>query len=168
MILQKKSSCFNHWVVTLVAGDNDYEKFVLLIAWATWVQIIPYNWQSSEQLWVTTNDDFVVILSQRLLYLQHNIIACSLMYMRVWPLSKMDNQWLLYLQDQVVEGLGSFLSGCLMQMEKHTIHNHCLFSLSATRCTLWSKQQISRFLLCCAWDKEKCSNTSCPVFVVLN
>jgi len=33
-------------------------------------------------------DGFVVILSQRLLHLQ-DIIACSLMYMQVWPLSKM-------------------------------------------------------------------------------
>ena len=38
----------------------------------------------------------------------------------------MHDQWLLYVQDQVVEGLGSFLSGCLMQLAKYTIHNHAL------------------------------------------
>ena len=52
-------------------------------------------------------------------------------------------RWLLYLQDQVVDGLGSYLSGCLMQLAKYTLHSHCLFSLSATRVTtLWLKQPI--------------------------
>ena len=31
---------------------------------------------------------------------------------------------------EVVEGLGSFLSGCLMQLARYTTHNHCLISLS--------------------------------------
>ena len=54
----------------------------------------------------------------------------------------MYDQWLLYLQDQVVDGLGSFLSGCLMQLAKYTIHNHCLFSLFATKVTtLWLKKK---------------------------
>ena len=48
----------------------------------------------------------------------------------------------------IFDGLGSFLSGCLMQLAKYTIHNHCLFSLSATRVTtLWLKQP-TLFLLC--------------------
>ena len=35
-------------------------------------------------------------------------------------------------------GCRSFLSGCLIQLAKYTIHNHCPFSLSATRVTtLW-------------------------------
>jgi len=39
---------------------------------------------------------------------------------------------------EVVEGLGSFLSGCLVQIAKYTIHNHCLSSLCATRVSiLW-------------------------------
>ena len=150
--LQKKSSCFNHWMVTLVAGDNGYEKFILVLE----VNCIS-NPSSNHSLQLTIfrttvshykkNDDIMVILSQRLLYLQHKFIVCSLMYMQVWPLSKMHNQWLLYLQHQVVEGLGSFLSGCLMQLAKYTIHNHCLFSLSATRVTtLWLKQPIC---FCC-------------------
>ena len=47
----------------------------------------------------------------------------------------------------IVEGLGSFLLGCLMQLAKYTTHNHCLFSLSATRVTtLWLKQPIC---FCC-------------------
>ena len=95
----------------------------------------------------------MVILSQRLQNLQ-DVIACFLMYMQVWPLSKMQDQWLLYLQDQVVEGLGSFLSGCLMQLAKYTIHNHCLFSLSATRVTtLWLKHQF----VFAVWSNWSCS-----------
>ena len=48
---------------------------------------------------------------------------------------------------EVVEGLGRFLYGCLMQLAKCIIHNHCLFSLSATRVTTpWLKQPIC---FCC-------------------
>ena len=49
----------------------------------------------------------------------------------------MHNQWLLYLQDPVVDCLGSFLPG----LAKYTMHNHCLINLSATRVT-------NLFLLC--------------------
>ena len=69
---------------------------------------------------------------------------------------------------KVVEGLGSFLSGCLMQLAKYTIHNHCLISLSATRLTtVWLKQPIC---FCCVaptvnqWLWPSCStwtNSSC-------
>jgi len=55
---------------------------------------------------------------------------------------------------KVVEGLGSFLSGCLIQLVKYTTHNHCLFSLSATRVTtLWLKQPLILFLLCTHFRK---------------
>ena len=65
----------------------------------------------------------------------------------------MQDRWLLYVQDKVVDGLGSFLSGCLMQLAKYTIHNHCLFSLSATRVTtLWLKQPIC---FCCEIKGQK-------------
>ena len=41
------------------------------------------------------------------------------------------------------DGLGSFLYGCLMQLAKYTLHNHRLFSSSATRVTTqWLKQPI--------------------------
>ena len=41
------------------------------------------------------------------------------------------------------DGLGSFLYGCIMQLAKYTLHNHCLFSSSATRVTTqWLKQPI--------------------------
>ena len=43
--------------------------------------IIPYNWQSSEQLWASyykKYDAFVVILSHWLLYLQDNCYCCML------------------------------------------------------------------------------------------
>jgi len=74
-------------------------------------------------------DAFVVILLHR--------YVCKIMAGVTF--SQMHDQWLLYLQDQV----GSFLSGCLMQLAKYTIHNHCLFRLSATMVTtLWLKQPI--------------------------
>ena len=67
----------------------------------------------------------------------------------------MHDQWLLYLQDPVVDGLGSFLSGCLMQLAKYTLHNHCLFSLSATRVTtLWS------ICFCCVGQQLHLHNAS--------
>ena len=74
--LQKKSSCFNHWVVTLVAGDNGYKKFILVLE-VNCISNLSSNHTLQLTIFRTTvseslqkKKDFVVILSQRLLYLQ--------------------------------------------------------------------------------------------------
>ena len=68
---------------------------------------------------------------------------------------------------EVVEGLGRFLSGCLMQLAKCIIHNHCLFSLSATRVTTpWLKQPIC---FCCdqlVLRLSVCCGCQCVVVVI--
>ena len=64
--LQKKIGCFNHWVVTLVARDSGKEKFILVLevnCISNLVQIVPYNWQPSEHLWVTTKKKKIRFLS---------------------------------------------------------------------------------------------------------
>ena len=47
------------------------------------------------------------------------IIACYLIHADVTSF-KIHDQWLLYLKIEVVDDLGSFLSGCLMQLAKIT------------------------------------------------
>ena len=75
-------------MVTLVAGDNGYEKFILVLEVNCISNLSPNHTLQLTILRTVSHykkkyDNFVVILSQRLLYLQHNIIACSLMYMQV-------------------------------------------------------------------------------------
>ena len=138
-----KKGCFilNHWVVTLVAGDSGYGKFLL-------VYILEVNCISNPSpnhtLQLTTLKTAVSKLLQKIMLLwwfsctgyyicKIMVIIGALWCMQVWSLSEMHDQWLLYLQDEVWEA--SSLHGCLMQLEKYTIHNHCPFSLSATRVT---------------------------------
>ena len=56
------------------------------------------------------------------------VIIAALWYMHVgWPLSKMHVQLLVYLQDRGGSWLGSFLSGCLMQLQYiTTVSSACL------------------------------------------
>ena len=46
---------------------------------------------------------------------------------------------------EVVEGLGSFLSGCVMQLAKYTIHNHCLIMQPDNHSVI---KTTNLFLLC--------------------
>ena len=74
---------FNHWVVTLVAGDSGYEKFILVLEINSISNLspnhIPYNWQPSEQLWASHYTKYDSLADvQWLLYLQDN--ACSLIH----------------------------------------------------------------------------------------
>ena len=55
------------------------------------------------------------------------------------------------------DGLGSFLYGCLMQLAKYTLHNHCLFSSSATRVTMHSVVKTTNLFLQCI-PQEICNN----------
>ena len=92
------------------------------------------NPQNSCEQVTTKNDAFVVILLHRLLYLQDYYCmlfdACRCDLFQRCTISG----YYIY-KIEVAEGLGSFLSGCLMQFAKYTIHNHCPFSLSAARVT---------------------------------
>jgi len=77
------------WLPWLQLGDNGYEQFILVLEVNCISNLSPNHTLQLTILRTTVSeslqnkyDDFVVILSQRLVYLQ-DIIACSLMYMQV-------------------------------------------------------------------------------------
>ena len=135
----KKGGYFNQWVVTLVAGDSGYEKFILVLevncisslheAKSYFTTDNP-QWASHyNYIWCFCGDFLTEMFSGY--YICKIMVVIDVLWYMWGDLFQrcIISGYYIY-KIEVVEGLGSFLSGCLMQLANKqyitTVSSACL------------------------------------------